>query len=876
MEKATVPLDTNSSQSDDNPPQIHRQSQEFGATWDPTDSAHLLPALRLKHIPRAWERKAQSPAIKHRIARKVWHRHDFPQSHVVTASSSTSVTDRPKFLNNARMTRIKNLIAASPSPKKVVKKRCVNTGFGQSATANHWDMVAATPLRKRAHKHVVHAQSPLRYSKKSAMVPEIHASAPDEPLVEVQADDSEKSDKGDWSDVASEEDQVEEEPETQSNGGVTPQQSVDVNVSDDAMPETQEDSPSPQDDQLIIDIPEVSETCESVVSPVVDLQNLPSSPTLLDVSIHSPIHRSVSAPPAGAESAEARQKPRISDDTAILHAFLNRAAASKKPSISIGRRESLTNRRDSDVVRQALASPAKVDILGDLDPNSPMPRKSVAVVEDVACENESESSLEPSEETPETLPEPAVENEAAATDAKPTRRSIRSRNRVVQLGPLAASPSKYAKGPNKITIRSTGTPVAIKRTDAQELSLLTRANTRKNKGGSIMPVVRLCELATEPASREPSEESSGAPAEKVGDGAADNVKGVRWDVNLAYYQEFEDDADSQEARRSVPCQATMEEEAEREAEKAAAAAAAAQAPTPVKSKVRRPRTPSKASQNAAALSVGSEVEADEIEPQSATTATEETTSKAAAAPASLPKKRKSRIATPAKGLLSSAASLLPAEVAASRTGTTTSDAAPASTAPAASTASTTATGSRTRKHSTRSLPTPKKLNFEALGPSSSSSSSSTKTTKTTAKSTSAKPAAGSIATTTPPTSRLGLHPAPKLPAANPSSNTENKLTKKPSSAAPSLSTISVSAATTTTTTVTPGLASPAKKRPKTIVGTSLLPRTASAAGHHSNNTKSSTAGSADDADERDSKTIALSMPPGLASPAKRRVRPRVL
>jgi hypothetical protein len=59
----------------------------------------------------------------------------------------------------------------------------------------------------------------------------------------------------------------------------------------------------------------------------------------------------------------------IDDDTAILKDFLNRAAASKAEKAATHRRESLQNRRDSDVIRNALASPRRV--LEDKDPNSP-------------------------------------------------------------------------------------------------------------------------------------------------------------------------------------------------------------------------------------------------------------------------------------------------------------------------------------------------------------------------------------------------------------------------------------------------------------------------------------------------------------------------
>lgn len=119
------------------------QPRQFGATWDVSDSAHLLPTLSLKHIPRAWERKPQSPVVKQRSSRKIWHRHDFPQS----LSNTTVSSSRTKNLQNPQIARLKKAFVASHSPKKITKKRCVHTAVGQTASANQWDQKASTPLR---------------------------------------------------------------------------------------------------------------------------------------------------------------------------------------------------------------------------------------------------------------------------------------------------------------------------------------------------------------------------------------------------------------------------------------------------------------------------------------------------------------------------------------------------------------------------------------------------------------------------------------------------------------------------------------------------------------------------------------------------------
>ncbi|KAK3066626.1 hypothetical protein LTR53_016949, partial [Teratosphaeriaceae sp. CCFEE 6253] len=89
----------------------------------------------------------------------------------------------------------------------------------------------------------------------------------------------------------------------------------------------------------------------------------------------SPFQRAASAPPEEPQISPRKTiKPRISDDTALLQAFLNRAAESKSSRrLSATEKESLCNRRDSDTIRQALASPARPDVLMEMDPNSPAP-----------------------------------------------------------------------------------------------------------------------------------------------------------------------------------------------------------------------------------------------------------------------------------------------------------------------------------------------------------------------------------------------------------------------------------------------------------------------------------------------------------------------
>lgn len=353
--------------------------------------------------------------------------------------------------------------------------------------------------------------------------------------------------------------------------------------------------------------------------------------TMQDLINESPLvlERSVSAPPEEPQmSARRSEKPRVSDDTALLQAFLNRAAENKSSRrLSATKRESLSNRRDSDTVRQALASPAKPEVLGALDPNSPSPKKSIVAFED----------LKPIQDEDATVGSPLQSSgEAENLQGRTTRRSHRDKRRVERAAPLAHT---------RISLRGNTDPVILKRSEAQELATMTRANTRKNKAGSVMPTLRLTKLITEKAPIEASPETETAHTVRPG------VRSVKWDETLAYYQEaptepevqlFElgDSKTAPKLQKAPP--ALVEENDSDEAIPAPPPAAE----TPSKPKVRKLRAPRTAASSGKTAAASGPVE-EVLE----------------SAPTMLKPKqsRRSRIATPAKG--SETSSLLPEEVA---------------------------------------------------------------------------------------------------------------------------------------------------------------------------------------------------------------------
>lgn len=241
--------------------------------------------------------------------------------------------------------------------------------------------------------------------------------------------------------------------------------------------------------------------------------------------------RSPSPPPL--EAVQEDITTHLDDDTAILKNFLTRAAASKASKANkvatIARRTSLSHRRDSDAVRHALASPRK--ILEDKDPNSPLPHISY----DTTATLDLSESLAFHQSTNTTSDDHESTNtEVAKAPATSSRRSTRSRSsRTTHPPPHNPQPQT----PNRIPVRRAdgGEPVVLRRTEAQELGVLTRANTRKNKGRAVAASVRLLKLAAEQAVVAGSIVDEVVEAARDG-AAAGERKAVRWDEMLVYFQ----------------------------------------------------------------------------------------------------------------------------------------------------------------------------------------------------------------------------------------------------------------------------------------------------------------------------------------------------
>ena len=208
-----------------------------------------------------------------------------------------------------------------------------------------------------------------------------------------------------------------------------------------------------------------------------------------------------------------RSGARFSDDTTMLKDFLSRAQARKlaQPSnIPTSAPKPITSTKTP---RQALT---------ELDNNSPSPQKQ----QDIATRPGTPpgkgrlAAVEFDEMMEDSLPEPMS-----------CRRSTRARS---------PAPSKTTPGvPSFIPVRRAdgADPVILQKSAAQELAIVTRANTRRNKGQAKIPKLTLQALPTE---------GSEMAVAKHGN---KDAKTVGWDEKLAYFQVPTESADNKEEKR---------------------------------------------------------------------------------------------------------------------------------------------------------------------------------------------------------------------------------------------------------------------------------------------------------------------------------------
>ena len=196
---------------------------------------------------------------------------------------------------------------------------------------------------------------------------------------------------------------------------------------------------------------------------------------------------------------------RFSDDTSVLKDFLNRAQARKAAKDTL------------EVPKSLQESPRR------------SPRKTPQPRHGITTPSQKLKELTPRNiaARPNTQPDKSKNNhtyvngvEEPATEPTSCRRSARNR---------AAGPPKTASGgPSLIPVRrADGTePVVLQKSEAQEVALVTRANTRRNKGQSKPPLLALHDLPVETFE-----------VMTIAKQRAADAKAVAWAEELASYYE---------------------------------------------------------------------------------------------------------------------------------------------------------------------------------------------------------------------------------------------------------------------------------------------------------------------------------------------------
>jgi hypothetical protein len=187
------------------------------------------------------------------------------------------------------------------------------------------------------------------------------------------------------------------------------------------------------------------------------------------------------------------------DDAEYLHAFLTRAKAKKAARSILSPERHLTNEQQ----KSAASSPQTRSraALATLDGNSPSPMKMRKI------------------ELPARKPEQEENGMPGINVTSPLRKSSRTR--------IPRAQRHQPTDPSSIPLRrSNGTEfVFLQKTEAQEIALATRSNTKRNKGQALQPKMKIEALSSK---LQPS-------PEKVARKSTKKEKRVSWDEELAYF-----------------------------------------------------------------------------------------------------------------------------------------------------------------------------------------------------------------------------------------------------------------------------------------------------------------------------------------------------
>ena len=216
-----------------------------------------------------------------------------------------------------------------------------------------------------------------------------------------------------------------------------------------------------------------------------------------------------------------RSIARLSDDTTMLKAFLNRAQA-KKAAMDV---KLVASEDKTSPAISSRSSPRKA--LAERDLNSPSSHKQTKLAHRPGTPPSKRHLQEHLDDG--VAWEDIDEITTAPLETQPTRRSGRSKKLPVPVkgatpiaGTLSLIPVRRAEGTD---------PIILQKGNAQELAIMTRANTRRNKGQAKLPTFMLEELQLRILEEVEQERSVTRSQTK------EARKNVGWDEKLVYFQQ---------------------------------------------------------------------------------------------------------------------------------------------------------------------------------------------------------------------------------------------------------------------------------------------------------------------------------------------------
>ncbi|KAL5363186.1 hypothetical protein BJX96DRAFT_155253 [Aspergillus floccosus] len=191
------------------------------------------------------------------------------------------------------------------------------------------------------------------------------------------------------------------------------------------------------------------------------------------------------------------------EDAALLNDFLSKAKAKREAKAAAALIAQVTadandSRQEEELEVPEMPTPQPRRALEDLDANSPSPQK---------------AQLSPSKAS-DKKPSPDDEAPPSPQATGSPRRSTRNRNAKL---PSASTAAKAVRNTFSLR-RAKGTEfVFLQRTEAQELALTTRRNTRQNKGDAQLPKYALVSMASRasPADEKPKRQRSKSAKKQV-------------------------------------------------------------------------------------------------------------------------------------------------------------------------------------------------------------------------------------------------------------------------------------------------------------------------------------------------------------------------